>query len=244
MLALVVVLGGCADDAGGERTSTTAVPTTTSTTTTMLAPEIEVPATAYLDLEPGTTYTASDFWAPFVLTVDDAGWRSAGSDDIWLHLQYLGGDTRGWDLDISIIAYQPSEPPETVTEDLLAVAARNGAEILRRPSPTTLAGADGTVFDLEAPVRPPSEAGCGGPVLAGHSRFSGSSTDVVGVMTAFNQIGCPMTFGVSTSATARIWVVDVDGSTITVIAAATNRDLFADLIPVAEKLLSGIQFDL
>lgn len=42
---------------------------------------------------------------------------------------------------------------------------------------------------------------------------------------------------------ARIRAIDVGGSTITVVAGALDEESFRELIPVAEELLAGIEFE-
>lgn len=42
---------------------------------------------------------------------------------------------------------------------------------------------------------------------------------------------------------ARFWIVDVNGTTLTLIAATTNSARFPDLIPIAERLVANIRFE-
>jgi hypothetical protein len=252
--AILIVLGVTACGGDDAVTTTTVMPTTASTsatTTTSTSSEVEIPGTGILKLRPVTTYLASRFWVPVSLTVEeDAVWWAQAAE-LWVHLEYHEGGGSTWDLDVSIVAHGSNRPIAAVVEGIAELLAEgpggpsaDPGVILVEPSGTTIAGFDALVLDVSVPgaVDPNSEA-----IWTGHSRFA-AGTWGVKLLEAGNPSSQGGTsdrqwgFGVRLGRAARIWVVDVDGTTITLIAATRNQELFDEWIPVAEEMLAGIEF--
>jgi hypothetical protein len=236
----LAALAACGDTAATESTttSTTAATTTTATTTTTtsttLAGPTELRASTITVLDPGT-YVAPGFWSSFTLTVDELGWQSLGSRDLWVYLQYVEPGRASVNLDLSLVAHSPNGTPEGVAS---RIADAPETEVTRPAEPTTLDGYDAVTLDV---LVPESDFGhCGDPSTTGNSRFE----DGAGLSLLYdtNSPGLGYWFGVRLCREARIWVVDVDGSTITIIAATVRPEQFDDLIPVAERLLAGVDF--
>ena len=253
MFALVA--SACGGDTEG--TSTTAPPaTTTSTamTTTSRPTEVEIPETGILKLRPGTTYVASGFWEPVSFSVEEEGWWwSRGATELWVHIEYHEGGESPWDLDVSIVVQSPNSPIGAVVEEIVRLFAgspdgttSDPGRVMTEPSATAVGGFDAVVLDVAAPrdanADPPIPFG-----LSGYSRFAEGLSGVM-FLEAENPSSLGATsdrqwaFGVRQESAARIWVVDVDGSTITIIAATRNEEFFDELIPAAETLLAGIEF--
>ena len=248
ILALTVLSVSCSDDSGGvERTTSTAgrSPTTTSTPPITAPAEVEIPEQGILKLQPGTAYLASDFWAPVSFTVSSDGWWWArGATDLWVHLEYHEGGGSIWDLDLSAIVSGPT----LSSDDLVSEIVSDGyLEVISEPMATTVGNRAAVVFDVFAPDAAGSGDrldSCVDPEYPGNSRFFQlhEGFHLMGDWPDDAVVG-GWGFGVRECRAARIWVVDVDGSTIAIIAAAANQELFDALIPAAEQLLAGIEFD-
>lgn len=254
--ALVLTLGGCAGSDAGDTTSTIAAPTTTAPTTTSTTmpsttttPPIdtEMPAApGRLIMRPDTTYAASRFWTPFSLTPEDEGWWVRGLEETWGYLEYYG--PRGLDqsrpdlgrvLDLSFVAHSVEADPESILTGFLA---RDHIEVVNDPVMTTVAGRDAWAVDVVNTDEGRAATGfaCddGGP----HSAYWDPAPGVSMHTVVDPRDGSTAHLGLASCRSARIWAVDVDGETIVIIAATTNEE-FDELIPVAGRLLTGIEFD-
>jgi len=248
ILALTVLSVSCSADSGGVEHPTSTVGSVSDPTSAppiTVPAEVEIPEQGILKLQPGTAYLASGFWAPVSFTVaSDGWWWAQGATELWVHLEYHEGGGSTWDLDLSAIAPDPTQS----ADDLVSEIVSDGyLEVISEPMTTTVGDRGAVVLDVYAPYTAASGDrfdSCVDPEYLGNSRFfqlhegfhlasDWPSDAVVG----------GWGFGVRECRAARIWVVDVDGSTIIIIAAAANQELFDALIPAAEQLLAGIEFD-
>ena len=236
ILGLTVLLGACGD----QTVSTTTVPqSTTSTSTTAFVPsEVEIPKSGIVKFEPGTTYVAGGFWVPLSFTTDvDGGWWSRGATELWVYVEYHEGAESGWDLDVSVIAPDPTRTPGDLVSDIVG---DNRLEVITDPKATTVAGHDAIVLDVEGVG---TIDDCATRADGGNSRFSQLSPGFF-MMRHFDEvISGGVVYGVRACRAARIWLVDVVGETIVVIAATLDGERFDDLIPIADQLVGGIEFN-
>jgi hypothetical protein len=241
LLSLVAV--ACGGDAAVTTTTTSSITTSPSTTTTVPA-EVEIPETGILKFRPGTTYVASRFWAPVSFTTDEDGWWwSQGAAELWVHVEYHDGGESAWDLDVSVIANDFGWPDDLVSD----IVADDRLDVTSEPMTTAVAGHKTIVLDVlavevEQPVDGTARCDRDGN-LAGNSRFADIAPgfDLMRAQRAGTVVG-HWEFGVRECRAARIWVVDVDGDTIVIIAAALDEELFQEMIPAADALVAGIEF--
>jgi hypothetical protein len=207
---------------------------------------MELPAAGHLALAPGT-YRASGFWTPVTLVVDDAGWTSFGADDIWVQLEHFGSDRLFPDLSVSVLAQSPGVG---IAEVAATIMGYEQGEVLESSEPSSVAGFEALVFDVFVPAFPAGycddvaqrrrdEVRDVGEFAMSHSAFPPNASGIVLLYDLSGTSG--YAFGVRNCRTARIWVVDVRGSTITIVAATDLTEDAADLMATAEGLLSGLE---
>ncbi|HSM01512.1 MAG TPA: hypothetical protein VK960_03585 [Acidimicrobiia bacterium] len=202
-----------------------------------------IPASTALAMEPHTRYHADGFWTPVDFLMEDDGWWSLGWDELWVHMEHRKAGRTLPDLDLSVIAQAPTAAPGNVIE---AIAGREHIEVIREPRAVTLGGRVASQIDVSAAFPPqPFPQECPGNALlgGGGTRFAAQGLGVV-LLTSPNPALPPSVwaFGLAYCRTARIWVVDVDGSTITIIAAPTDPGDFDELIGLADAFVEGIEW--
>ncbi|HSM01727.1 MAG TPA: hypothetical protein VK960_04690 [Acidimicrobiia bacterium] len=241
VLVAVTLLVGCGNDPATTATAltdaSTTVATTAATTTTTPGPVI-LPASRIAPLEPGVEYRAPSFWSPLSLAPAREGWRANGSSELWIYFQYFESGRSTYDLDLAIVAHSPNA-------EIAGVARRitNDEQVTSTagPTPAMLDGHDAVVLDIEVEASRFGGGYCGNPT-AGNSRFQNNETGMVLLEDSDSPL-YPHFFGVRSCRGARIWVVDVAGATITIIAATERPEMLEDLLPVAEALVATIDFD-
>ena len=242
-----VLITACGGDTA--ETTTTVPPTTTpstSTTTTTVPTEVEIPASGVLKFRPGTTYVASGFWEPVSFTTEEDGWwwsqGSGGDITLAVHVEYHEHGESPWDLDVSVIAPEPTRGVDEIVSDIVD---DDRLVLAADPMTATVAGYDARVLDVVG-VGVEQGGFADDPCLdrggRGNSRFWGIDPGFDILKTQDKGLGGDWAFGVRSCRAARIWVVDVEGSTIVIIAATYNEELFDELIPAAEALIAGIEF--
>lgn len=249
LIVLAFALAACAPSAVSEPAppSTKATLPPESTTSSANPPEsvdradgsAEIAEDGLLEWSAGT-YRASAFWVPVSFTPRGEGWRSYGQSDLWVHTEYRSPGEQRSNLTLTVLAHRPADPIETEVE---AIAGDPAVSLVAGPSETSVAGFRALVLDVVAKAGPGNSCGNTQP---GNSRFQANDTGLI-LLTEGGIEGEGSTygygFGVRSCRAARIWAVDVDGSSIVVIAATTTEDDFGDLIGVAEELIGGMEFD-
>jgi hypothetical protein len=248
ILGLTVLTGACSDDTGGAEQTTSAVgasSATTATSTTLPAP-VEIPEAGIVKFQPDTTYVTSRFWKPVAFTVDEGdSWWARGVGEIWFYAEYHDGGGSTFDLDLSVLAHAHAAPVDDLAASIIdrevdwyypPEPGEEAAQVLSAPRPTTVSGFPAQVFDIALAA----DRGDGLNEGFGNSRFS-AVVPSLGLVTV-DAPGRSLRFGVRNGRAARVWIVDVDGSTIIIIAATTTPEMFDELIPAAEKLVVGMTF--
>ena len=236
LLLVVVTATGCSTPPALGPSTTAPVPATTAsvpTTTTAPGP-VEIPARAII-WEPGT-YTTNRFLVPTTFVVDVSGWRSYPPHDEWIEVGYAeeGGNTIAATLVIA--AYQPTESVEPL---LAAITSIEGVSVLSGPTAAEVAGFGAMAVDVEG-APDPNAAGDGVIVECSEPGGSGRFYEFSAGYQFFNKaseaVGIPACFR------SRVWLVDVDGTTLTMIATSDDPDDFDRLMPEVEHLIDGLQF--
>ena len=243
-LATALIMAACGQATPEPASTTTsdvvAPPTTKVETTTSSTDSPTTVAPAPVDIcsvgkvwEAEASYTASCFLIPVTFTPSEPGWRSSGSAERWVSLRWVDPDEREWEVDVGIIAYQPNNDPREVIE---AIDSLRGINVLADPEPINLVRVEGVTVDAEgepanAFSRGPCESG-GGLIRFAGAGGGGGNTIVEGVGRA--------EIGVGFCVVARLWALDIDGLTVTVLAAATDPQRHDDAIAVIEALLKSM----
>ena len=244
MVGIALVVGACGGTTDTSGLSSTSVPTVPDrdppATTIADPPRIEIPTDGLLKWDTGV-HVASSFWTPGSFAPDDLGWWSLGATEIWVHLQlHETGESR-FDLDVTLLAHAPSDPPETMVAGILT---RAEVSTSGPPTATEVAGHRAITADLVLAASPLFGGTCEINQAPGNSRFPSNDagiyllTEVGGISQGPYGSG----FGIRSCRAARIWAIDVDGDTILVIAATTGHDDFERLIPYADRLLAAMAF--
>jgi len=219
-------------------TSTTSTDASVTSTTT-LRPSTPIGASGILKWTPGDAYVADDFWVPIAFRPVDPGWWSLGSGELWVYLQWHEGGGSLFDIDLAVLAHAPNDAVDVVAA---SITEDRVVEVTARPAPTTVGGFEGVVFDILLPgeLDPFVES-----QYVGNTRFvSGlESVKLLALPDPAMSDSGTFWFGVRLGRQARVWVLDVAGSTITVIGAVTDPRDFAALAPVVDRLVSAVRFD-
>ena len=244
LLAVVLVAAGCGREGAVETTTTMEVAAASTEVTTTIAPEAA--ATTVPDgptlltagrtvlLESGTAYASGGFVLPFSFRVDDDGWRWYGVAEDWAYLGWVSdGEVAAA---VAILGYRTSLAPAEIVE---AVESIEGVDVVAGPSDTVVGAFDGLSIDVEgAPER--AQVGIGSqPCTDGVARFF---TDEAGYALVEDPAN-PFEYGVAACKVSRLWVVDANGQSITLIGGATDPGRFDEVIPVVERLVDSMSFE-
>lgn len=237
-LVILIVVAGCAGapSTGASPTTfspTPAVPSEVTTTgpttlTTVAHGPLEIPERAFV-WEPGT-YTTNRFLVPLSFTVEVEGWRSSGAEDDWVMLAYVQPGATDRVATIVVLAYRPDNSVEAVLD---AITSIDGVSAMSDPNSTVIGGFDALVVDVEGA---PGTSRTGDCLLVASVRFSLDSPGYVLLTEGINGFGIPACYR------TRVWVVGVDGTTVTMIATTEDAEDFERLMAAAEQLLDGLQF--
>lgn len=240
LVLAALTLSACGD--GVVATTTTAAPasaTTEAVTTTTAATAVQLHRTGVLALTAGVEYRADIFWVPVAVNPDREGWRADGASELWIYLAYVEPGRASFDLDLSIVAHAPNSNIATIAAN---IAANEQVELIGMDGPiaATVSGHEALRLDIEI-----EESGIGGGYCGndsvGNSRFQNNETGLV----LMEDLDTPIYgyyFGVRSCRGARIWVVDVEGATITIIAASERPEMLDGLLEIAEAFVAGIEF--
>ena len=241
LVAATLIATACSASPGVETstTSSSTPPTETTisqpaTVTTSMPGPVEIPGRA-LVLDPGV-YTANRFLAPVTFKVDVSGWRTSGAEDDWVGLSYVEEEANTVAASLIIIAYRPTD---TVDEVLGAITSIEGVTVLSDPMPTVVDGRDASVVDVDGT---PDSTVIGGGVRRECSDPGGSGRfffDGPGYQLFSKGL---FAFGIPACHRSRVWVVDVDSTTITMIGTTDDTNDFARLVSEIEHFLKGLQF--
>ncbi|HUP16799.1 MAG TPA: hypothetical protein VM848_12205 [Acidimicrobiia bacterium] len=213
-----------------ETTISQPVPVTTS-----VPGPVDIPGRAFV-LEPGL-YTTNRFLVPLTFNVDVSGWRTSGAEDDWVGVSYVEEGANTIAASLIIIAYRSTD---TVDAVLGAITSIEGVTVLSDPMPTVVGGRDASVLDVHGTPDPTvvgngsNREECSYPGGSGRFFFDGP-----GYQLFSKEIHA---FGIPACYRSRVWVVDVDSTTITMIGTTDDTSDFARLVSEIEHFLEGIQF--
>ena len=221
LLAFSLALAACGTS---QEAQVAGVAITAATTTTTPAP-VTIDAFVGLEWEPSVTYQAESFVVPLSFTVDREGWISRGADRRWTEVWFDEDMDGSADVTLTFLAHRPGlDPDSLVTEIMRTDGVRQLTPAVERTIGTTTM----VVVDVEGDVDPQGTglAECSQPAsaqftsIAGHELFEDGAS-----------------FGIPACYRSRIWIFDVNGSTITAIGVVAEEDAFDELVVILEVLL-------
>lgn len=236
-LLLAVSLIAC-DSNDTSPTTGIVEPVTTSTTTTLAATTTSIDDTP-TDIcargvvwEPGTTYIAECFLVPVAFRPATAGWRSFGGNLQAAQAELWGGE--GALVGVQLLGYESEIPHAEVLDLILAI---DGVEEITPPREATIASWSGVTTDIRtepdtSPARPtqePEECSRTGFAL----KWFFDAWPGYPLVVEF-----PREYGLGACYRFRVWVLDVEGESITVMAVVFDPDRFEERIGDAEELLA------
>jgi hypothetical protein len=242
-LLLAIYLSACSSNEVSPSTvalESVTVPTTTSTTVLASTTSL-IGAATPIDIcprglvwDPGTTYFADCFIFPIAFQTDEPGWRSFGGSVQVVRAELWG--EHGGLVGVQLLGYESTLSPENVLELILAI---DGVETVTAPAVATIASWSGVTADVRtAPDPQParsdgSTADCSSPRYA--LRWFFDAWPGYPLLLAF-----PDEFGLGACYRFRVWVLDVDGVSITITAVVFDPDRFEERVGAAEELLASL----
>lgn len=226
LCALALVVAACTQP----ETEVAGVSITAPTSTTLPAP-VAIEGLTGLTWDPGGTYTADSFLVPVRFTPDRDGWLSRGAAARWASMWFdddLDGDS---DATLTLMAHRPATDPDVLVSEILQI---DGVRQMTPAVEQTLGSRTMIVVDVEGEPDPQ-----GGSVSECSVPASGQFTTGAGYE-LFDDV---TSFGVPACFRSRIWIVEVDGSALTLVGTVEDEDAFDDLIYWLEDLLvRGLSF--
>jgi len=237
----VVGCGDTADPLDVPELPDVTVETPLPTTTTTAGDRVEIRTDGVLKWDTGV-YAASTFWVPVSFAPVDPGWWSLGAADLWLSLQFHETGESAFDLDLTLLAHAPGDPPESA---LAGILGREEVSTSTTPTATSVAGHDAVMVDLVVAASPLFGGTCEVNPAPGNTIFPTNDSGIYLLTEVGGTAQGPYGngFGIRSCRAARLWAIDVDGDTILVIAATTSPAQFDRLIAYADRLLSTMAFD-
>lgn len=138
------------------------------------------------------------------------------------------------------LAFRPSDDTNEVMESILAL---DGVTPLTDPVAVTIGRANAVTVDLEtAPDDSPQpENPCAAGVADGINDRTGTGRGYV-LLEITEMDGPPRNFGLGACLTFRVWVVEAEDATITVLATTEDEAPFDEMMGVVERLLETTTF--
>jgi hypothetical protein len=219
-------------------TITEPVVSSESTTTPPTAPStgpVEIPSRR-LPLEPGVSHEASGFGVALRVTSGEAGWRSSLLTGDFLELIYADPEDAARTSAVVFVLFRTQDPPDELAE---AVTSIDGVEVAAGPVRGRAGGRPALVVDVEGAPKQLFTRECSYPGGTPLIRYFPPSHYPVGyelLSVGYDMVGIPACWP------TRIWFIDVDGTTVTVLASTENREQYQDLMETVERLLSVTEF--
>ena len=180
-----------------------------------------------------TLHVADGFLVPLSVIPGESGWTGA-----WIRTDIVDFEwnplfpRRSWQdrdsLSVTVLAYSPELP---VNEVIALILAIDGIEPLSIPVATSVAGHAGLTFDVFG-EEPPE-------IAAGSSCTQHRVNNDGGYLLVSYEYAA---FGIPACGWARLWVVDVSGTTITFVGATMGPDGLTELMARAESLIASLKF--
>lgn len=248
--AFAYLLAACTSTAAPPTTEavpvTTAPVTVSTTTTESAAPHVIEP----VDICPrglvwaaGTTYFADCFVMSVTLHPTEAGWRSVSVGAEWIEGTWIEPGTSEPALQFVLLAYESSRSPEDV---IGSIVDAEGVNAITEARPATVAGRTGVQVDVVTEAGSPTAGQSGRPGCT--TTLTHSLNLLFGERPGFTLLdridmgGGGSLYGLGACLAFRIWAIDVDGITLTLIAAAPDADRLADVAERTQSLFDSAVF--
>lgn len=239
LIVVAVINGACASDTGEATTSTETLPPAEVTSTTAFETSTTLPPTPTdicpvgLVWEPGTTYVAECFLFPVSFLPSEPGWRSSGAAEQWVSLRWVGSASR-LEVGVAMLVLRHDLKPGDIVDE---VETLEGIDFVAEPQPTTVGGRTGLVVAIEASSsgNVPSEArSCLPAGVAEFLEEAGGRGLIEGVSRSL--------LGVGYCHVVRVWVLDIGGRTVTIVAGASDPARGDEAAATVERLLNTASF--
>lgn len=243
LLAAVLVVAACGGTSADSSTTSTSTSlsttsTTVATTTTTEAPVEECEPTPLEGRgwiwEAGCTYTASSFLVPITFAGAE-GWSSVGAAFEFAALKYDADADGGSDATLTIFAYDVESKPPDILDDVLVF---DGVDAISERTAITLAGVPAITLDVDgAPLDslPGTSSGCTEPV---GTAFFYQTTESYTLLELPLKVG-QGAFGIPACFRSRVWVLAVEGWSITAIGVTRDVEHFEELMPILQEFLEN-----
>lgn len=245
-----LVMAACTSTTTPTTTATAPVPIDTPAASTTTPASTQPEVTAPVDIcprglvwEPGTTYIADCFVVSVAFEPTEHGWRSVAVGAEWIEGTWIDPDTSTPALQYVLLAYEPSESPGDVIE---SIVNREGVDAISAVRHESIAGHTSLRIDVttkpEAPMSSPvGRGGCTTTLTHSLNLFGGERPGYV-LMDRLNMGGSRSVYGLGACLAFRIWAIDVDGATMTLIAASVDTDRLPDVGALVESLFASVVF--
>ena len=247
LLPFVVVFLVAACSSTTARSTTTTVTVAESVTTTEVTPSTSVAASTMpvdmcgrgLGLEPDTVYIAECFVQSVSLEVGEQGWAASPVEPGALTVRFTD-PSGGLVVAVALIIVDRAKPPDEVLEVL---ASTDGIIVVAEPVATEVSGHPGLYMDVQGAPRGGDLDALDHPRPSQYCpprrpvRFKDGGNTIVG------QVGSTDAIGVGYCHVARIWAVEVDGLTVTLIGGTTDPDRHEEAVAKSEELFEGLSFE-
>lgn len=253
LLPLLLLLAACQGEAADATTTSIALPppsTTVSTTgTTIASTPTSTAVTAPVDIcgtgvgfdQTGDRYVVDCFVVPVSFGPAEEGWRSLSAGEEWVELFWEGEDSE-LTANVLLLAYRLNDTPQAMIGSVVAI---EGVRADSEASAGEVAGRPALWVDLETDRDRNFDDRCSTGLFQGlrYSRQGGFFNPgylLKDVGTGAANQG----FGLGACKRFRLWGVDVDGVTVTVVATVggTADHRFGELVPIVERLFASMTF--
>jgi hypothetical protein len=196
---------------------------------------VEIPS-RFMPLEPGVAHEAGGFAVALKFTPEEASWRSSLVTGDFLGVVYVDPEDAARRSAVVFVLFRSQDPLEEVAE---AVTSIDGVEVAAGPVRGRAAGRSALVVDVEGAPKQLFARECSYPGGTPLIRYFAPSHYPVGyelISVGYDMVGIPACWP------TRIWLVDVDGTTVTVLASTDSREHYQGLMETVERLLAVTEF--
>lgn len=248
MVVMATIVAACGGQTPAEVPASEPAPSEPPITTAASADTTTLPVATSVDLcrgrgivwEPGVDYTADCFIVPVSFAPGDEGWRTNGASGEWVLVTLAEGGVPV--AEVALLAYRPSAGTESIVDSILEL---DGLTVVSEQRDVTAGGLRAVTFDVVSAPDPSSTVAV--PIDECNSLSVGV------VIGAAGGPGWPLlesggldgdhNYGFSPCRAFRVWVVDVRGTVVTVLAAADTEVALTEAMPRIERLLAALRFE-
>lgn len=236
------LVAGCATAGGPAITSsadpqsqleTTTTPPDIATTTSEVATRVDVCSGRAVVWEPGRDHVADCFVTPVSFRVDDPGWRSFGADEGWVFVSWVDPEDQAFRVNVAFTAEPAGQDPEAAVQSILRPDGIVGSG---EPMSQSVAGLMATTIDVEGAAF--DTVGLSGRecVPDGSFVFFSGDQEAYPVVEAFGG----NFFGVGACQVVRLWSLEVDGRTLTILGGTADPDRHRDAVAAIDVLFEAL----